>query len=56
LLSFPDINAAHARPKSESVHFEDEPHMIAKMPDHELWTTFFRDSEDNLPVLMSAVQ
>lgn len=28
--------------------FEDEPHLIARMPDHELWMTFFRDSDRNL--------
>ena len=27
--------------------------MIAKMPDHELWMAFFRDSEGNLLALMS---
>jgi methylmalonyl-CoA/ethylmalonyl-CoA epimerase len=25
-----------------------EPHLIAKMPDHELWMAFFEDSEGNL--------
>jgi hypothetical protein len=25
------------------------------MPDHDLWMTFFRDSEDNLLALMSQV-
>jgi hypothetical protein len=29
--------------------------MIAKMPAHDLWMTFFRDSEDNLLALMSEV-
>ncbi len=35
--------------------FEDEPHMIARMPNHDLWMTFFRDTEDNLLALMSEV-
>jgi len=48
-----DIQAAHAHMKQIGVRFEDEPHMIAKMPDHDLWMTFFRDSEDNLLALMS---
>jgi len=26
------------------------------MPDHDLWMTFFRDSEDNLMALMSEVK
>src|ERR1700752_5247600 len=51
-----DIQAAHARLKEKSVRFEDEPHMIARMPDHDLWMTFFRDSEDNLLALMSEVK
>ena len=30
--------------------------MIARMPDHELWMAFFRDSEGNLLALMSEVR
>jgi methylmalonyl-CoA/ethylmalonyl-CoA epimerase len=30
--------------------------MIARMPDHELWMTFFRDSENNLLGLMCEVR
>jgi len=33
----------------------DEPHLIARMPTHELWMTHFRDSENNLLALMSEV-
>jgi methylmalonyl-CoA/ethylmalonyl-CoA epimerase len=51
----PDIQAAHARMKASGVQFEDEPHLIAKMPNHDLWMTFFRDSEGNLLGLMSEV-
>ena len=40
---------------ASGVRFEDEPHVIAKMPDHDLWMTFFRDSEQNLLALMSEV-
>src|ERR1041385_6124698 len=54
-FSVPDIRAAHAAMKEKGVKFEDEPHLIAKMPDHELWMTFFRDSEGNLLGLMSEV-
>ena len=52
----PDIQAAHARMKEKDVKFEDEPHLIAKMPDHELWMAFFRDTEGNLMGLMSEVR
>jgi methylmalonyl-CoA/ethylmalonyl-CoA epimerase len=51
----PDIHAAYGKLKDGGVHFEDEPHMIAKMPTHDLWMTFFRDSEGNLLALMSEV-
>ena len=54
-FAVPDIQAAHAQLKQSGVHFEDEPHVIARMPDHDLWMTFFRDTEDNLMALMSEV-
>jgi methylmalonyl-CoA/ethylmalonyl-CoA epimerase len=52
-FSVPDILAAHASMKEKGVKFEDEPHLIARMPNHDLWMTFFRDSEGNLLGLMS---
>jgi methylmalonyl-CoA/ethylmalonyl-CoA epimerase len=55
-FAVPDIQAAHARMKEKGVHFEDEPHVVAKMPDHDLWMVFFRDSEGNLMGLMSEVR
>jgi methylmalonyl-CoA/ethylmalonyl-CoA epimerase len=54
-FAVPDIQAAHARMKEKGVNFEDEPHMIARMPDHDLWMTFFHDTEGNLMGLMSEV-
>ncbi len=55
-FAVPDIQAAHARMKNKGVHFEDEPHLIARMPDHDLWMVFFRDTEGNLMGLMSEVR
>jgi len=55
-FAVPDIQAAHAQMKQSGVRFEDQPHVIARMPDHDLWMTFFRDSEDNLMALMSEVK
>jgi methylmalonyl-CoA/ethylmalonyl-CoA epimerase len=55
-FAVPDIQSAHAHMKEKGVRFEDEPHMLAKMPDHDLWMTFFRDSEGNLMGLMSEVK
>ena len=52
----PDIQAAHRGMKEKGVRFEDEPHMIARMPDHDLWMTFFRDTENNVLALMSEVK
>ena len=54
-FSVPDIAAAHRQMLASGVRFEDEPHVIAKMSDHDLWMTFFRDSEQNLLALMSEV-
>lgn len=54
-FTVPDIQTAHARMKENGVRFEDEPHLIARMPNHDLWMTFFRDSEDNPMGLMSEV-
>jgi methylmalonyl-CoA/ethylmalonyl-CoA epimerase len=51
----PDIQAAYGKMKEGGVEFEDEPHLIAKMPTHDLWITSFRDSERNLLALMSEV-
>ncbi len=34
----------------------DPPHLIAKMPDHELWMGFFEDSEGNTLSLMAEVR
>ena len=55
-FSVSDIRAAYATMKEKGVRFEDEPHMIAKMSDHDLWMVFFRDSEGNLMGLMSEVR
>ena len=51
-----DIHQAHQQMKSNGVEFVDAPHPIARMPDHDLWMTFFRDSEGNLLALMSEVR
>ena len=50
-----DINASHAALKARGVEFIDEPHLIARMPDHDLWMVFLHDSEGNTLGLMSEV-
>jgi methylmalonyl-CoA/ethylmalonyl-CoA epimerase len=51
-----EINEAFEQMRSRKVEFIDKPHLIAKLPDHDLWMTFFRDSEENLLALMSEVR
>ena len=54
--SVADLRAACAELRSRGVAFIDEPHLIATMPDHELWMAFFTDSEGNTLSLMSEVR
>jgi methylmalonyl-CoA/ethylmalonyl-CoA epimerase len=51
----PDIQQASASLRARDVHFDDEPHLIARMPDHDLWMAFFRDLDGNALALMSEV-
>ena len=51
----PDIQGACGRLKESGVQMEGEPHLIAKMPAHDLWMGHFYDSEGNLLALMSEV-
>ena len=51
-----DIRASYETLVSRGVTFDSKPHLIAKMPDHDLWMAFFRDSEKNLVGLMSEVR
>lgn len=48
-----DIVAAARELSEKGVGFVGEPHVIAKMPDHELWLAEFRDSEGNVMALMA---
>ncbi len=52
----PEIGAAWAALRERGVEPEREPHLIARMPDHELWMAFFRDPDRNLLALMSEVR
>jgi catechol 2,3-dioxygenase-like lactoylglutathione lyase family enzyme len=47
-----DIQATTSELTAKGVRFLRDPHMIAKLPDHELWLAEFRDSEDNVMALM----
>ncbi len=48
-----DIDLAFEELKERGVEFEDSPHLIAPMPDHDLYMCFFRDSEGNMLALMN---
>jgi methylmalonyl-CoA/ethylmalonyl-CoA epimerase len=47
-----DMDMVRAELEAKGVRFITAPHMIARMPDHELWLTDFHDSEGNVMALM----
>ncbi|MBX3014890.1 MAG: VOC family protein [Caldilineaceae bacterium] len=51
-----DLDQAYATLRVRQVDLIDAPHLVAKLPDHELWMFFLRDSEGNLVALMSEVR
>lgn len=51
-----DLQAAYDTLAVRGVTFIDEPHLIARMPDHELWMAFFNDTEGNMHGLMCEVR
>ena len=50
-----DINAVHASLVSQDIYFFVDPHLVAKMPDHDLWMAFFKDPDGYTIGLMSEV-
>ncbi|MFL5577692.1 MAG: VOC family protein [Gemmatimonadaceae bacterium] len=48
-----DIAAAHAALLARGVELESDPHLIARLPDRDVWMAFLRDSEGNLVGLTS---
>lgn len=51
-----DLAASWAAVTGRGAEAVSEPHLIAKMPDHELWMGFVNDSQGNLLGLMSEVR
>ena len=51
----PDVHAAHATFRARGVQFVDEPHLVARLADREIWMVFLRDPEENLLALMAEV-
>ena len=48
-----DIHATHAALAAAGVEFRTRPHIVAKLPDREVWLADFVDSEGNVLALMS---
>ena len=48
-----DIKATHAALVAGGVAFRTSPHLIARLPDREVWLADFEDSEGNVLALMS---
>jgi methylmalonyl-CoA/ethylmalonyl-CoA epimerase len=48
-----DIREMHRLLSSRGVAFRKEPHLIARLPDREVWMAFFHDTEGNTLALMS---
>lgn len=51
-----DIQTGYNALSSRGVIFEQKPHLVAKMPDYDLWMAFFRDPDGNLLAMMSEVR
>jgi len=47
-----DLAATHAKLVARGASPMQEPHLVAKLPDHELWLSFVRDPEGNAIGLM----
>ena len=52
----PDIEKVHDVLVERGVAFVQPPHLVARMPDHELWMAFLKDPEGNTLGLMSEVR
>ncbi len=51
-FSVDDIDAAVSALTSRGVPFTQPPHLIAEMPDHDLWMAFFTDPDSHTLALM----
>jgi methylmalonyl-CoA/ethylmalonyl-CoA epimerase len=51
-----DLEAVHTHLVTQGVEIVRPPHLIAKMPDHDLWMAFLKDPDGNLLGVMSEVR
>ncbi len=49
----PDVETAYAEMRERGVEFIDQPHMVAPMPNGDLWMTFFKDPDGNTMAIMA---
>jgi len=54
-FSVDDIHSTTETLRSEGVIITGEPELIAEMPDHDLWMSFFHDPDRNTHALMSEI-
>ncbi|GAC1614399.1 MAG: glyoxalase/bleomycin resistance/dioxygenase family protein [Gemmatimonadaceae bacterium] len=47
-----DIHAARDALDARGVRFEQEPHIVARLGENDLWMAFFKDSEGNLLAIL----
>jgi methylmalonyl-CoA/ethylmalonyl-CoA epimerase len=50
-----DIHKTHALLMEQGVVFLQTPHLVAKMPDHDLWIAFLKDPDENVIGMMSEI-
>ena len=48
-----DIRGVHRALAAKGVKFRDQPHMVARLADREVWLCFFEDGEGNVLALTS---
>jgi methylmalonyl-CoA/ethylmalonyl-CoA epimerase len=48
----PDVVIARKEIEGRGGTFVDKPHLVAPMPDHDLWMTFLRDPDGHMVALM----
>lgn len=50
-----DLQSTHGTLTAQGIDFLQPPHLVAKMPDHDLWMAFLKDPDGNVLGLMSEV-
>jgi methylmalonyl-CoA/ethylmalonyl-CoA epimerase len=50
------MEEACATLKAQGVQFTQDAHLVARMPDHDLWMAFVKDPSGNVLGLMSEIQ